>query len=252
MRKLSLKEIKWFLPVIHNSRSSSWGKKWQPTPVVLSERVHGRGVRWATVHGVIKSQTRLRTAQPSTAGQLVPLARVSSSFRFVPWLPHSQWCTAAAAAKSLQSCPTLCDPRDGSPPGSPVPGILHARTLEWVAISFSNAWKWKVKVKSLQSCPTLHDPMDCSPPGSSIHGIFQARVLEWVPLPSPIFLLDIYKWLLLYQCTYYISALSKWYQSKLGYCLSPISAPVSSTTHVQIKIVTSSISFRVYFCVTVS
>jgi len=55
----------------------------------------------------------------------------------------------AAAAKSLQSCPTLCDPRNGSPPGSPVPGILQARTLEWVAISFSNAWKWKVKVKSL-------------------------------------------------------------------------------------------------------
>ena len=54
----------------------------------------------------------------------------------------------AAAAKSLQSCPTLCDPIDGSPPGSPVPGILQARTLEWVAISFSNAWKWKVKVKS--------------------------------------------------------------------------------------------------------
>ena len=55
----------------------------------------------------------------------------------------------AAAAKSLQSCPTLCDPIDGSPPGSPIPGILQARTLEWVAISFSNAWKWKVKVKSL-------------------------------------------------------------------------------------------------------
>ena len=56
---------------------------------------------------------------------------------------------AAAAAKSLQSCPTLCDPIDGSPPGSPIPGILQARTLEWVAISSSNAWKWKVKVKSL-------------------------------------------------------------------------------------------------------
>ena len=56
---------------------------------------------------------------------------------------------SAAAAKSLQSCPTLCDPVDSSPPGSSVPGILQARTLEWVAISFSNAWKWKVKVKSL-------------------------------------------------------------------------------------------------------
>ena len=61
---------------------------------------------------------------------------------------------AAAAAKSLQSCPTLCDPTDGSPPGSPTPGILQARILEWVAISFSNAWKWKVKVKSL-SCVRL-------------------------------------------------------------------------------------------------
>ena len=71
----------------------------------------------------------------------------------------------------------LCDPIDGSPPGSPVPGILQARTLEWVAISFSNAWTWKLKVKS-QSCPTLSDPMDCSQPGSSVHGIFQARVLE--------------------------------------------------------------------------
>ena len=57
--------------------------------------------------------------------------------------------TAAAAAKSLQSCPTLCNPIDGSPPDFPIPGILKARTLEWVAISFSNAWKWKVKVKSL-------------------------------------------------------------------------------------------------------
>ena len=85
---------------------------------------------------------------------------------------------SAAAAKSLQSCPTLCHPIDGSPPGSPIPGILQARTLEWVAISFSNAWKGKVKVNA-QSCPTLPDPMDCSLPGSSIHGIFQAGVLEW-------------------------------------------------------------------------
>jgi len=87
---------------------------------------------------------------------------------------------AAAAAKSLQSCPTLCNPIDGSPPGSPIPGILQARTLEWVAISFSSAWKWKVKESEVtQSCLTPSDPMDCSLPGPSIHGIFQARVLEW-------------------------------------------------------------------------
>ena len=86
-----------------------------------------------------------------------------------------------ASAKSLQLCSTLCDPIDGSPPGSAIPGILQARTLEWVAISSSNAWKWKVKSESevAQSCPTLSDPMDCSLPGFSIHGIFQARVLEW-------------------------------------------------------------------------
>ena len=63
----------------------------------------------------------------------------------------------SATAKSLQSCPTLCDPKDGSPPG-PIPGILQARTLEWVAISFSNAWKWKVKVKSLSRVWLLATP----------------------------------------------------------------------------------------------
>ena len=65
---------------------------------------------------------------------------------------------AAAVAKSLQSCPTLCDPIDGSPPGSPIPGIYQARTLEQVAISFSNAWKWKVKVKSLSRVRLLATP----------------------------------------------------------------------------------------------
>ena len=76
----------------------------------------------------------------------------------------------AAAAKSLQSCPTLCDPTDISLPGSSVPGILQARTLEWVAISFSNACM-HMHTKSLQSCLTLWDPMDSRPPGSSVHRI---------------------------------------------------------------------------------
>ena len=66
--------------------------------------------------------------------------------------------SAAAAAKSLHSCPTLCDPIDGSPPGSPIPGILQARTLEWVDISFSDVWKWKVKVKSLRCVRLLATP----------------------------------------------------------------------------------------------
>ena len=85
-----------------------------------------------------------------------------------------------------QSCLTLYDPNDYSPPGSSTHGILQARILEWVAISFSNAWKWKVKVKREsevpQSCLTLCDPMDDSLPGSSVHEILQARVLEWVAI----------------------------------------------------------------------
>ena len=90
-----------------------------------------------------------------------------------------------AAAKSLQLCPTLCDPIDGSPPGSTVPGILQAGTLEWVAISFSNARKWKVKVKSLSRVRLFTTPWsswssDSSQlPGSSVHGSPQARVLQW-------------------------------------------------------------------------
>ena len=73
----------------------------------------------------------------------LPIGSSVPSF-YIPYI-----CAAAATAKSFQSCPTLYDAIDGSPPGSPVPGILQARTLEWVAISFSNTWKWKVKVKSL-------------------------------------------------------------------------------------------------------
>ena len=116
------------------------------------------------------------------------VTRVCMLGAFAVHLKLSQHClliayAAAATPKSLQSCPTLCNPIDGSPPGSPVPGILQARILEWVAISSSSAWKWKVKGKLLS--PTCSDPMDCSPPGSTVHGIFQARVLDGVPLPSP-------------------------------------------------------------------
>ena len=109
------------------------------------------------------------------------------------------------AAKSLQSCPNLCDPIDGSPPGSPVPGILQARTLEWLAISFSSAWKWKVKVKSLSRVRLFTTPWTAayqappsmgfsrqeywsgvplpSPMDYTDHGILQARILEWVAFP---------------------------------------------------------------------
>ena len=86
---------------------------------------------------------------------------------------------AAAAAKSLQSCPTLCNPIDGSPPGSPVPGILQARTTG-VGCHFLQCMKVKSESEVAHSCLTLSDPMDCSLPGSSGRRIFLARVMEWV------------------------------------------------------------------------
>ena len=91
----------------------------------------------------------------------------------------------ASAAKSLQSCPTLCDPRDCSPPGSPVPGILQARTLEWVAISFSNAWKWKVKVKSISHVQPLVTPWTAAYQAPLSMGFSRQEYWSWVPLPSP-------------------------------------------------------------------
>ena len=92
---------------------------------------------------------------------------------------------AAAAAKSLQSCPTLCDPTDGSPPGSPVPGILQARTLEWVAISFPSAWKWKVKVKSLNRVQLLATPWIAAYQAPLSMGFSKQEYWSGVPLPSP-------------------------------------------------------------------
>ena len=92
--------------------------------------------------------------------------------------------TAAAAAKSLQSCPTLCDPIDGRPPGSPVPGILQARTLEWVAISFSNAWKWKVKVKSLSHVQLLATPWTAAYQAPPSMGFSRQEYWSGVPLAS--------------------------------------------------------------------
>ena len=89
---------------------------------------------------------------------------------------------AAAAAKSLQSCPTLCDPIDGSPPGSPVPGILQARTLEWVAISFSSAWKWKVKVKSLSRARLSATPWTAAHQAPLSMGFSRQEYWSGVPL----------------------------------------------------------------------
>ena len=104
----------------------------------------------------------------------------------------SQWCCILLL--SLQSCPTLCEPIDGSPPGYPVSGILQARTLEWVAISFSNAWKWKVKVKvkSLSHARLFSTPWTAAYQAPPSMGFSRQEYWSGVPLPSP--LLCYYKW----------------------------------------------------------
>ena len=93
--------------------------------------------------------------------------------------------TIKSDAKSLQSCPTLCDPIDGSPTGSSVPGILQARTLEWVAISFSNAWKWKVKVKSFSHVRLSATPWTAAHQAPPSMGFSRQEYWSGVPLPSP-------------------------------------------------------------------
>ena len=102
-----------------------------------------------------------------------------------PWRPFLE-SAAATAAKSLQSCLTPCDPIDGSPPGSSVPGILQARTLEWVAVSFSNAWGWKGKVKLLSRVQLLAIPWTAAYQAPPSMGFSRQEYWSRVPLPSPI------------------------------------------------------------------
>ena len=89
------------------------------------------------------------------------------------------------SAKSLQSCPTLCNPTESSSPGSPIPGILQARTLEWVAISFSNVWKWKVKMKSLSCVQLLATRWTAAHRAPPSMGFSRQEYWSGVPLPSP-------------------------------------------------------------------
>ena len=102
-----------------------------------------------------------------------------------PWSTLGRFSLAAAAAKSLQSCLTLCDSTDGSPPGFPVPGILLARTLEWVAVSFSNAWQWEVKVKLLSCVWLLATPWTTAYQSPPFMGFSRQEYWKGVPLCSP-------------------------------------------------------------------
>ena len=115
-----------------------------------------------------------------------------------PALAGRFFITTAAATKLLQSCLTLYNPRDGSPPGSPVPGILQARTLEWVAISFSNAWKWKVKIKSLSCVRLVATSWTGAYQAPPSMGFSKQECLSGVPLPSPLYHWAMWESLLIY------------------------------------------------------
>ena len=120
-----------------------------------------------------------------TVAHQAPLFMEFSRQEYWSWLPFPPLGTyAAAAAKLLQSCPTLCNPIDGSPPDFPVPGILQARTLEWVAISFSNAWKWKVKVKSLSHVQLLATPWTAAYQVPPFMEFSRQEYWSRVPLPG--------------------------------------------------------------------
>ena len=119
---------------------------------------------------------------------------------------------AAAAAKSLQSCPTLCDPVDGSPPGSCIHGILQARVLEWVAISFSNTWRCKVKVKSFSRVWLLATPRTAPYQAPASLGFSRQEYWSGLPLPSPTLILGWCK----SNCGFALLNFAIWYWNKLN------------------------------------
>ena len=192
---------------LHFHFSLSWIGEGNGNPLQCSclENSRDEGAWWAAIYGVAQSQTRLTWFSSSSSIQL-NTRRKKQPNQKVGKLPkqiflqrrlqmtnkHMKRCSIlliiapAAAAKLLQSCPTLCDPIDGCPPGSPVPGILQARTLEWVAISFSNAWKWKVKVKSLSRVQLLATPWTAALQAPPSMGFSRQEYWSGVPLPSRI------------------------------------------------------------------
>ena len=142
----------------------------------------------SSVHGILQARILEWVAIPFCRGSSQPRDQTHISCIAGRYLqpPGKPYLMPAATAKSLQSCPTLCDPIDGSPPGFPVPGILQARTLEWVAISFSIAWKWKVKVKLLSRVQLFATPWTAAHQALPSLGFSRQECSSGVPLPSPI------------------------------------------------------------------
>ena len=174
-------------------RKIPWSRKRQLTPVFLPGKFYGQEAWWSTVHKVTKVWTQLSMHKHTKAintyywevvGRQCDHEGRADDFCCLI-LPEICLICVAAAAKSLQSCLTLWDPIDGSPLGLPVPGVLQARTLEWVANSFSNAWKWKVKVKSLSRVRLLVTPWTAAYQAPPSMGFSRQECWSGLPLPSP-------------------------------------------------------------------
>ena len=155
-----------------------WPKYWSFSFNISPSNAHSRLISFRsdwfdllTMQGTLKSLLQHHSSKAS-------ILQCSAFFMV-------QLLSVHAAAKSLQSCSTLCDPIDSSPPSSSVPGILQARTLEWVAISFSNAWKWKVKVKSFSHIRLLAAPWTAAHQAPLPMGFSRQEYWSGVPLPSP-------------------------------------------------------------------
>ena len=197
MKRLKLSKIKWFLihvkvtAITVRKECVSWlsslkaivSSPWPSTPLTSLA-----GQTYPFVPG-FKSVTWLKSVYLS-AGRLSIFLITCKCFQ-ITFSLSQQKCdiqinaaAAAAAAKSHQSCPTLCDPIDGSPPGSPIPGILQARVLEWVAISFSIAWKWKVKMKSLSCVRLVATPWTAAYQAPPSMGFSRQEYWSGLPLPS--------------------------------------------------------------------
>ena len=183
-----------------------WRRKWQPTPVLLPGKSH----RWRSLVGYSPwghKESDMSEQLHFTSDFLLLLSCFSRIWLCAthrqqptrlprPWDSQGkntgvgchfplQCMKVKSKSEVAQSCPTLSDPMDCSPPGSPVPGILQARTLEWVAISFSNAWKWKVKVKSLSRVRLCVTPWTTAYQAPPSMGFSRQEYRSGVPLPSP-------------------------------------------------------------------
>ena len=160
----------------------------------LQELVLDREAWHAAVHGVTKNQTQL--IESLLWNWTEQLSNWTKQLLINwPFNEKDKWFVLAAAAKSLQLCPTLCDPIDGSLPDSAIPGILQARTLEWVAISFSNAWKWKVKVMSLSRVRLFATPWTAAYQAPLSMGFSRQEYWSGVPLLSQDLSLNVFNWL---------------------------------------------------------